>query len=95
MEEGTATHSGVLAWRIPWTEDPGGHGVHRVAQSGTRLKRLSMHALNMGYGTGHAGFLFFPRFYWSRVDLQSCVSFRCPVSSVSGAGGTGWACFPL
>ena len=24
LEEGTATHSGVLAWRIPWTEKPGG-----------------------------------------------------------------------
>ena len=24
LEEGTATHSAVLAWRIPWTEEPGG-----------------------------------------------------------------------
>ena len=23
-EEGMATHSSVLAWRIPWTEEPGG-----------------------------------------------------------------------
>ena len=23
LEEGTATHSSVLAWRIPWTEEPG------------------------------------------------------------------------
>ena len=23
-EEGMATHSSVLAWRIPWTEKPGG-----------------------------------------------------------------------
>ena len=23
LEEGMATHSSVLAWRIPWTEDPG------------------------------------------------------------------------
>ena len=22
-EEGMATHSGILAWRIPWTEEPG------------------------------------------------------------------------
>ena len=22
--EGMATHSSILAWRIPWTEDPGG-----------------------------------------------------------------------
>ena len=23
MEEGVATHSSILAWRIPWTEEPG------------------------------------------------------------------------
>ena len=23
LEEGTATHSSILAWRIPWTEEPG------------------------------------------------------------------------
>ena len=22
LEEGTTTHSSVLAWRIPWTEEP-------------------------------------------------------------------------
>ena len=24
LEEGKATHSSLLAWRIPWTEEPGG-----------------------------------------------------------------------
>jgi len=24
LEEGMATHSSVLAWRCPWTEEPGG-----------------------------------------------------------------------
>ena len=24
LEEGMATHSSVLAWRIPWSEEPGG-----------------------------------------------------------------------
>ena len=24
LEQGMATHSSILAWRIPWTEDPGG-----------------------------------------------------------------------
>ena len=63
-----ATHSSILARRIPWTEGPGGHGVHRVAQSGTRPKRLSVHALNMGYGMGHAGFL---SFFFPQVLLES------------------------
>ena len=24
LEKGTATHSSILTWRIPWTEEPGG-----------------------------------------------------------------------
>ena len=24
LERGMATHSSILAWRIPWTEEPGG-----------------------------------------------------------------------
>ena len=24
VEEGMTIHSGILAWRIPWTEEPGG-----------------------------------------------------------------------
>ena len=33
LEEGMATHSSILAWRIPWTEEPGrlqSIGLHRV-----------------------------------------------------------------
>ena len=33
LEEGMATHCSVLAWRIPWTEEPGGlqsTGLQRV-----------------------------------------------------------------
>ena len=26
LEEGTATHSSILAWRVSWTEEPGGYG---------------------------------------------------------------------
>ena len=28
LEKGMATHPSILAWRIPWTEDPGGGGGH-------------------------------------------------------------------
>ena len=33
LEEGIATHSSILAWKIPWTEEPGGlqfMGLYRV-----------------------------------------------------------------
>ena len=32
LEEERATHSNILAWRIPWTEEPGGR-VHGVTNS--------------------------------------------------------------
>ena len=35
LEEGMAMHSGILAWRSQWTEEPGGllsMGSHRVRQ---------------------------------------------------------------
>ena len=34
LEKGMATHSSIPAWRIPWTEEPGGlHTVHGVSQN--------------------------------------------------------------
>ena len=30
LEKGVATHSSTLAWRIPWTEEPGGLQAIRV-----------------------------------------------------------------
>ena len=37
LEEGMATHSSVLAWRIPWAEEPGEAAVHSITKSWTRL----------------------------------------------------------
>ena len=38
LEEEMATHPSILAWRSPWTEEPGGATVHGVARSRTRVK---------------------------------------------------------
>ena len=35
LEKGMATHSSILAWRIPWTEEPGGLQIHRIARNWT------------------------------------------------------------
>ena len=44
LEEGMATHSSILAWRIPWTEEPGRQAtVLRAAKSQRQLKQLSTH----------------------------------------------------
>ena len=59
LEKGMATHSSMLAWRIPWTEEPGRlHTVCRISKSQTRLKQLSTcsrhlapsyYSINIGY----------------------------------------------
>ena len=44
LEEGTATHSSILACRIPWTEEPGQGGgatVRSITQSRPQLKQRS------------------------------------------------------
>ena len=43
LEESKATHSSILAWEIPWTEEPGGLQSMQ-SQSWTRLKLLGAHA---------------------------------------------------
>ena len=46
LEEGTASHSSTLAWRRPWTEEPGGlqstagHSCSDYAAAGTRHQAL-------------------------------------------------------
>ena len=42
LEEGTATHSSILAWKIPWTEEPG--RLQSKSRKETQLKWLSKHA---------------------------------------------------
>ena len=37
LDEGLAVHSSILAWRIPWTEEPGGLQSMEL-QSQTQLK---------------------------------------------------------
>jgi len=45
LEEGMATHSSILVWRIPWTEEPGGlqaMGLQRVRHDWVTNTRISV-----------------------------------------------------
>ena len=43
LEKEMATHSSTLAWKIPWTEEPGRlQSVHGVAKSWTRLSGFTL-----------------------------------------------------
>ena len=37
LEKGMATHSSILAWRLPWTEEPGGLQSQGTAKGQTQL----------------------------------------------------------
>ena len=39
LEKEMAAHSSILAWEIPWAEEPGGSPVHGVAKSQTLLSK--------------------------------------------------------
>ena len=43
LEKGMATHSSILAWRIPWTEEPGGLQFMGSQKSQTQLSDLHFH----------------------------------------------------
>ena len=50
LEKGMATYSSILAWRIPWTEEPG--GLQSIGlQSQTWLKPLSTHTCELSCST--------------------------------------------
>ena len=51
LEKEMATHSSILAWKIPWTEEPG-----RLQSIGSqKVRRDQAHTLNAQYGTGKIG----------------------------------------
>ena len=41
LEKGMATHSSILTWRIPWTEEPGGQSMGSQRQ--TQLSNFHMY----------------------------------------------------
>ena len=42
LERGMATHSSILAWRIPWTEEPGGPWGHKESDTTEQLGDISV-----------------------------------------------------
>ena len=64
-----ATHSSILAWEIPWTEEPGGRqswGHKRVRHDlATKQQQISALLPNKSFAV----------FYRNIGDLQYCISF--------------------
>ena len=50
LEKGMATHSSIPAWRISWTEEPGGLqsvGSHKVGYDGNNLAGMHRNSLSV------------------------------------------------
>ena len=46
LEKEIATHSSILAWEIPWTEEPGEATVHGVTKELDMTKQLNNNSNN-------------------------------------------------
>ena len=53
MEKETATHSCILAWEIPWIEEPGGRQSVGLQKSRTWLKQLTTNPRWQHYPSAH------------------------------------------
>ena len=72
LDKGMATHSSVLAWRIPWTEEPGGlqsTGSQRVRHDREALTpRLGNHQVHL-----HSRRIFPERSLWAKQCVRGSV----------------------
>ena len=50
LEKGMATHTSILAWRIPWTEEPGGLYSPRGRKESDTTERLTLTHLQNCFG---------------------------------------------
>ena len=70
LEKWMATYCSILAWRIPWTEEPGGATVHWVANSLTRLRDWELFVC-LGRMKQNSFLIHGYNFYWrSLIILQ-------------------------
>ena len=77
LEKEMATHSSILAWEIPWTEEPGGLQSIGVAKSRTQLSSWAgIYTFSLYSFTSKCKYIFI-LFYWSVIDLQCCVNYWC------------------
>ena len=61
LKKGMATHSSILAWRIPWTEEP--DGLRSTVSQSDRLKQLGIHACTAYQASSGSG----SSMTWSRL----------------------------
>ena len=67
LEEEMATYTSIIAWRIPWREEPGrlqSMGLQRVGHGGVTSLSLSLSALKLEDLTAPYIISVYPKFLW-------------------------------
>ena len=74
VEKGRATHSSILAWRIPWTEEPGG------------LQSMGLQRVRHNWATNTFTFWILSQFshYLEKETCRHYVQFMAKVVSITG-----------
>ena len=78
LEEGMATHSSFLAWRIPWTEEPG--GLQSLGSQIVGLSRMTEHAHISRFKVNNKPYHFLSSFSASGTELHTVLTCSCLLS---------------
>ena len=85
LEEGMASHSSILAWRIPWTEEPGrlwSIGSHRVRHNWSHLACCTHHISNQQGLKHYRELVFHLLTIQGRLAVQGRESGSIPLSAL-------------
>ena len=93
LEKGMATHSNILAWRIPWTEEPGElYIVHGVAKSQTGLSKLTDRGAESPGQEFRESWMWYQwGLEWAAVIEVGCWWVICLMLKQQGGWGTVWS----
>ena len=81
LEKGTATHSSILVWRIPWTEEPGSYSPwgHKELDTTEQLTLLTPFSKWKTFFLGALISILYPSVQFSSV-AQSCLTLCDPMN---------------
>ena len=80
LEEGMASHSSILAWRIPWTEEPGrlqSMGLHGVKEDWRDLSHMSLLKCILLFHSYFTIVVYFFALHLFLVSFPVCFSLPC------------------
>ena len=81
LEKEMATQSSILAWRIPWTEEPERAIVHGIAKSRTRLNDITSLHFTIYCNHLFSHFCLMQYTADTRGECRECLSLSCTLTA--------------